>query len=119
MHTTHGGRTRTFGDHGLHADTLVAGEASSLSGDASSQRHDPRSRLRFLFPELELQPCLQREAIADELENVVRSTAKSDRLPDSQEGNDWIVRLLALLTLAILGWAVIWGLPMFLDFIQN
>ena len=60
-----------------------------------------------------------REAISDDLENLVRSTAKSDRLPDSQEGNDWIVRLLALLTLAILGWAVIWGLPMFLDFIQN
>ena len=60
-----------------------------------------------------------RQAIADELENVVRSAARSDRLPHSQERNDWSVRLLALLTIAFLAWAAIWGLPMFLDFIQN
>ena len=59
-----------------------------------------------------------REAIADELENVVRSAARSDRLPDSQE-RDWHVRLLALLIIVFLAWAAIWGLPMFLDFIQN
>ena len=60
----------------------------------------------------------ERKAIAHELENVVRSTARSGRLPDSQKRNDWSVRLLAFLTLVILALAAVWGLPMFLNFIQ-
>ena len=59
-----------------------------------------------------------RKAIAHELEKVVRSAARSGRLPDSQKRNDWSVRLLAFLTLVILALAAAWGLPMFLNFIQ-
>jgi hypothetical protein len=59
-----------------------------------------------------------RKAIADELENVVRSAARSDRLPDTQQRSDWSVRLLAFLTLVILALAAVWGVPMLLNFIQ-
>jgi hypothetical protein len=59
-----------------------------------------------------------REAIADELENVVRSAARSYRSPNSQERNDRGVRLVALLIIVFLALAAIWGLPMFLNYIQ-
>ena len=87
---------------------------------ADEAREAAREQIREIVESLcDGKSADDREAIADELENVVRSAARSDRLPHSQERNDWHVRLLALLIIVFLAWAAIWGLPMFLDFIQN
>jgi hypothetical protein len=91
----------------------------SEKASADEARKAARVQIREIVESLcDGKSANDREAIADELENVVMSAARSDRLPDSRERNDWSVRLLAFLTLVILALAAVWGLPMFLNFIQ-